>query len=40
MLNANVFENSTSGVTPQDALMIQEFLLGKVSSLDPAESGK
>lgn len=40
MLNANVFENSTSGITPQDALMIQEFLLGKVSSLDPAESRK
>ncbi len=33
--NANVYENKTSGITPQDALRIQEFLLNKYTTLDP-----
>ena len=33
--NANVYENATSSITPQDALKIQEFLLQKVATLDP-----
>ena len=33
--NANVYENSTSGITPQDALYIQKWLLKKFPSLDP-----
>ncbi|NLT08665.1 MAG: 1,4-beta-glucanase [Ruminococcus sp.] len=33
--NGNVYENSTSGLTPQDALQIQKFLLNIVKSLDP-----
>ncbi|MBQ9809046.1 MAG: glycoside hydrolase family 9 protein [Ruminococcus sp.] len=38
--NANVYENATSGITVQDALMIQKFLLELVPTLDPALSGK
>ncbi|NLT08684.1 MAG: hypothetical protein GXY08_04195, partial [Ruminococcus sp.] len=34
-VNANVYDNSTSGITPQDALQIQRFLLGLVTSLTP-----
>lgn len=34
-VNANVYENSTSSITPQDALQIQRFLLGIVTSLAP-----
>ncbi len=37
-LNANVYENKTSGVTPQDALQIQKFLLKLIPSLDPADN--
>ena len=33
-LNADV-DTSTKGVTANDALRIQEFLLGKVKTLDP-----
>ncbi|NLT10560.1 MAG: glycoside hydrolase [Ruminococcus sp.] len=36
-LNANVYENSTSGVTPQDALYIQKWLLKMFPSLDPKD---
>ncbi|HRR75420.1 MAG TPA: CotH kinase family protein [Ruminococcus sp.] len=35
--NANVYENSTSGVTPQDALYIQKWLLNMFPSLDPKD---
>ena len=33
--NANVYDNSNSGITPNDALQIQKFLLKMVKSLDP-----
>ncbi|HRR77536.1 MAG TPA: glycoside hydrolase family 9 protein [Ruminococcus sp.] len=36
-LNANVYENSTSGITPQDALYIQKWLLKMFPSLDPKD---
>ena len=35
--NANVYENSTSSLTPQDALYIQKYLLHSVKSLDPKD---
>jgi len=37
-LNADVYENSRSGVTNMDALQIQKYLLGQVKSLDPKEN--
>ena len=38
MLNADVYENGTSGVTNEDALTIQKFKLELIPSLDPADS--
>ncbi len=35
--NANVYENETSGITVQDALQVQKFLLEKITSLDPKD---
>ncbi len=36
--NANVYENETSGITVNDALLIQKFLLEQVSTLDPTKA--
>ncbi|MBQ9809270.1 MAG: glycoside hydrolase family 9 protein [Ruminococcus sp.] len=37
---ANVYEHETSGITVQDALQIQKFLLTDVASLDPKDFAK
>ena len=36
-LNADVYENGTSGITNEDALQIQKYKLELVSSLDPKD---
>lgn len=36
-LNADVYENGTSGITNEDALQIQKFKLELVKSLDPKD---
>lgn len=38
MLNADVYDNGKSGVTNEDALMIQKFKLSFIASLDPKDS--
>ncbi|NLT08971.1 MAG: cellulase family glycosylhydrolase [Ruminococcus sp.] len=36
--NANVYENVTSSITPQDALAVQQYLLKIIASLEPAKA--
>lgn len=38
LLNADVYDNGTSGVTNEDALKIQRFKLSFIASLDPKDS--